>query len=222
MEHILPYKVGNVVFVPNKSGIVSANRDLVVTSSMESNNKIELVTMKQSTISHTSSKGLHSAVTDMSWVGKDEPQNAIKFYQLDEQSLLCGDEAGRLSFVRVSNNQLDLVQAWSQLKKSVTSVTVMNFGEVAGAVTTEVGDISYVDHPYDRKNATVQRFCLQSGQIALFSLSEKDFVRHYQDDCAVLSTTKLANSTLATGNLFGQMKAWLKQWKCHSGSQFQP
>ena len=69
--------------------------------------------------------------------------------------MLCGDEDGRLSFVRVSNNQLDLVQAWSQLKKSVTSVTVMNFGEVAGAVTTEVGDISYVDHPYDRKNATV-------------------------------------------------------------------
>ena len=65
--------------------------------------------------------------------------------------MLCGDETGRLSFVRVSNNQLDLVQAWSQLKKAVTSVTVMNFGEVAGAVTTEVSDISYMDHPHDRK-----------------------------------------------------------------------
>jgi len=171
MEHILPYKVGKVAFVPNKSGIVSANRDLVVTSDMESNNKIELVSIKQSNISHTSSKGLPSAVTDMSW--------------LDEHSLLCGDETGRLSFVRVSNNQLDLVQAWSQLKKAVTSVTVMNFSEVAGAVTTE------------------------SGQVALFTLNEKDYVRHYQDDCAVLSATKLANSTLATGNLFGQMKEWL-------------
>ena len=27
----------------------------------------------------------------------------------------------------------------------------MNFGEVAGAVTTEVGDISNIDHPHDRK-----------------------------------------------------------------------
>ena len=81
MEHILPYKVGKVAFVPNKSGIVSANRDLVVTSSMESSNKIELVTMKQSAISHTSSKVLPSAVTDMSWVSQteNEPQNQISF-----------------------------------------------------------------------------------------------------------------------------------------------
>ena len=68
MEHILPYKIGRVLFVPNTSGIVSQAKECVVSSSMARDNKLELLQLKQNTLSHSSSKSLESPITDMKWV----------------------------------------------------------------------------------------------------------------------------------------------------------
>ena len=49
-----------------------------------------------------------------------------------------GDEQGQVSFVRLSTGQLDIVQTWSKLRKSITALAVINFGALAGAAATEV------------------------------------------------------------------------------------
>ena len=50
-----------------------------------------------------------------------------------------GDEQGQVSFVRLSpGGQLDIVQTWSKLAKSITALSIVNFGALAGAAATEV------------------------------------------------------------------------------------
>ena len=68
MDHILPYKVGKVSFVPNTSGIISGSREVVISSAMSQNNKIELISLKQSNLQHEASKSVPDAISDMKWV----------------------------------------------------------------------------------------------------------------------------------------------------------
>ena len=42
----------------------------------------------------------------------------------------------------------------------------------------------------------------------MLTLDEPNYVRYYEDDCAILSMASLSSTTLASGNLFGQMKWW--------------
>jgi len=143
---------------------------MVISSAMYENNKIELISLKQSNLQHESSKSVPDAISDMKW--------------LDKNSLLVGDLNGRVSFVRLSNGQMDFVQSWPKLKRPITAVSAVNFGELAACVATE------------------------SGQIALLTLDDKDYVRSYSDDTCVLSLTSISSTTIASGNLFGQMKWW--------------